>query len=59
MDKCKIMIEYTYLDNKADDLYHTSIHTFTFDDYTICGDIIKSLKEKEAKYEYKHYVETP
>ena len=57
MDKCKITVQYTFVDDVRENIYHTAIQTFTTDDYRICGDVIKLLKESGLNPEYKHYIE--
>lgn len=57
MDNCKITVQYSYYDDKEKNVYHTAVQTFTTDDYRICGDVIKLLKEKGLDPEYKNYIE--
>lgn len=56
-DNCKITVQYSYYDDKVKKVYHTTVQTYTFDDYRICGDVIKLLKEKGIRAEYKDYIE--
>jgi hypothetical protein len=59
MDKhCRVVVRFGYYDEKTEGIYHTSEHTFEFNDYKACGKVIDLLKSvKGVEYDYKHYIE--